>query len=85
MRSKYTEHFASKGEKYAVDSDILKFKTIKELPCSRVLTVRALQYLDRWSKIDDDAEYKTAVLAALRSIHSVIEITHAIPTTTQST
>ena len=85
MRSKYTEHFASRGEKCAVDSEILKFKPIRELPCSRILTVRALQYLDRWTKIDSDSEYKTAVLATLRSIHSVIEIKHAIPTTTKST
>ena len=82
MRSKYTEHFAVTGEKFAMDSDILKFKPLKELPCSCVLNRRAMSYLDRWIRIDQDSDYKTAVLATLRSLHSVIEIKNAIPTTT---
>ena len=83
MRSRYNEHFVT--EERNISSDILKYKTLRDLPCHVVLAPQALNSVERWLKFDTDAEYKSLVLAWLRSLQSVVRIQTDIPTSTVRT
>jgi len=80
MRSTYNEHHVT--EERNITSDILKYKTLRDLPCHVVLTPQCLNSVSQWLQFDKDAEYKALVLATLRSLHSVVRVQTDIPTST---
>ena len=74
MNSRYTEQYGSNIAKRTIDSDILRYRQITDLPSSSVLTKQATDVIKNWLKLDDDANYQTFIMATIRSLHSVVKI-----------
>lgn len=81
MTSFYTSHYSSASPSHSHISEILKYKKLSELPYSQILTPTALQLIENWVKLDDDAKFKDLLLTFLQGVNSVCKINGNLPVT----
>lgn len=79
MTSHYKEMFGQEELKKIYESDLLKYRKLNELPCSTILNTHSLLMLEKWITLNDDPEYQSAMLRALRGLHSVIKVETGVP------
>jgi len=76
-KMKYTTSYGQfYGRKPALedltDISILRSQKFSHLPCTKILTRTAKQYLDSWQSIEKEDDYMGLVLSTLRSLNTYV-------------
>jgi hypothetical protein len=72
--SSYALSFGRSSGKESQDIQILKFKKLSELPCSKVLQPVAIVFAENWIAKGDSDYYQSIVLKCVRSLYSLVKL-----------